>query len=126
MKKATFRGGFFLAKINPPTSNGVFMKIVVVTKKPVLTQFGRLAKDIPIDVPDQLGKFLIERGDAVLFEVKERLDRPFVIAGSVEPLSAAPAAQASTNETLSTSDNGAKKRGRPRKEASSSPTLPTE
>jgi len=102
------------------------VKIVVVTKKPVLTQFGRLPKDIPVDVPDQLAKFLIERGDAVLFEVKERLDRPFVIAGSVAPLSAAPAAQASTSETLSTSEDGAKKRGRPRKEASSLQTPPTE
>ncbi len=102
------------------------MKIVVITKKPVLTQFGRLQKDIPVDVPDQLAKFLIERGDAVTFEVKERIDRPFVDAGKVEPLSAAPAGQASTSETLSTFDNGAKKRGRPRKEASSSQTPPTE
>jgi hypothetical protein len=101
------------------------MKIVVVTKKPVLTQFGRLAKDVPVDVPDQLAKFLIERGDAVAFEVKQRIDRPFVIAGSVEPLSAAPAAPASTSETLELSENGAKKRGRPRKEASSLLTPPT-
>ena len=102
------------------------MKIVVVTKKPVLTQFGRLPKDIPVDVPDQLGIFLIERGDAVTFEVKERIDRPFVDAGKAELSSAAPAAQASTSETLSTSDSGAKKRGRPRKEALSSQTQPTE
>lgn len=102
------------------------MKIVVVTKKPVLTPTGRLPKDIPIEVKDHLGKFLIERGDAVLFEVKERLDRPFVIAGKVEPLSAAPAAQASTSETLESSEPGAKKRGRPRKEASSSQTPPSE
>jgi stringent starvation protein B len=85
-----------------------------------------LPKDIPVDVPDQLGIFLIERGDAVTFEVKERIDRPFVDAGKAELSSAAPAAQASTSETLSTSDSGAKKRGRPRKEALSSQTQPTE
>jgi hypothetical protein len=126
-EKATFRGGFFLAKIKRTNiKNGAFMKIVVVTKKPVLTQFGRLAKDIPVDVPDQLAKFLIERGDAVAFEVKERIDRPFVDAGKVAPLSAAPAAQASTSETLESSELGAKRRGRPRKEALSSQTPPTE
>ena len=102
------------------------MKIVVINKKPVLTQFGRLPKDIPVDVPDQLAKFLIDRGDAVPFEVKERLDRPFVDAGNVEPLSAAPAAPVLTSETLESSEDGAKKRGRPRKEASSLPTPPTE
>ena len=102
------------------------MKIVVVTKKPVLTPTGRLPKDIPVEVPDQLGKFFIERGDAVLFEVKERIDRPFVDAGKMEQSSALPAAQASTSETLISSENGAKKRGRPRKEALSLPTQPTE
>lgn len=102
------------------------MKIVIVSKKPVLTPTGRLPKDIPVDVADQLGKFLIERGDAVLFEVKERIDRPFVDAGKMELSSALPAAPASTSETLISSENGAKKRGRPRKEASLSQTPPTE
>lgn len=102
------------------------MKIVVIAKKPVLTQFGRLAKNVPVDVPDQLAKFLIERGDALAYEVKERLDRPFVAAGKVESLSAAPAAQALPNETLSLSGAGEKKRGRPRKEASSFLTPPIE
>lgn len=102
------------------------MKIVVVTKKPVLTPTGRLPKDIPVDVADQLGKFLIERGDAMLFEVKERIDRPFQDAGKMELSSALPAAQALTSKTLILSKDGAKKRGRPRKEASLSLTPPTE
>lgn len=102
------------------------MKIVVISKKPVLTPTGRLPKDIPVDVADQLGKFLIERGDAVLFEVKERIDRPFVDAGKMEQSSALPAAPALTSETLISSESGVKKRGRPRKEASLSQTPPTE
>jgi len=103
------------------------VKIVVTSKKPVLTaEKGRLPKDIPVEVSDLLGKQLIESGVAVLLEVKERIDRPFVDAGKMESLSALPAAQASTSETLNSSVSGAKKRGRPRKEASLSPTPPTE
>lgn len=102
------------------------MKIVVVTKKPVLTPTGRLPKDIPVDVADQLGKFLIERGDAMLFEVKERIDRPFVDAGKMELSSALPADPALISKTLILSDTGAKKRGRPRKEALLLQTPPTE
>jgi hypothetical protein len=103
------------------------MKIVVTSKKPVLTaEKGRLPKDIPVEVSDLLGKQLIESGVAMLLEVKERNDRPFVDAGKTEPLSALPAAQALTNETLNSSSNGAKKRGRPRKEALSFQTPPTE
>ena len=98
------------------------MKIVVVTKKPVLTQFGRLPKDIPVDVPAQLAKFLIERGDAVALETKNQMDRPTVAAGTTELLSASPAAQALPQTTLSESGSGVKRRGRPRKEASLSPT----
>jgi hypothetical protein len=79
-----------------------------------------------VEVSDLLGKQLIESGVAVLLEVKERIDRPFVDAGKMESLSALPAAQASTSETLNSSVSGAKKRGRPRKEASLSQTLPTE
>lgn len=102
------------------------MKIVVINKKPVLTQFGRLPKDLPVDVPDQLAKFLIERGDAVALETKEKMDRPTEAAGTTEPLSASPVAQVSQQTTLSASESGVKRRGRPRKEASSLPTPASE
>lgn len=96
------------------------MKIVVTSKKPVLTTYGRLPANVPVDVADQLAKFLIERGDAVLFETKQAIDRPSEAAGKTEPSSASPAAQASQVTTPSESESGAKRRGRPRKEASSS------
>jgi stringent starvation protein B len=93
------------------------MKIVITSKKPVLTQFGRHPHGVTVDVPDQLAKFLIERGDAVCFETKEAMDRPSQAAGSTEPSSALPVAQASIEQTSSESENGEapKKRGRPKK-----------
>jgi hypothetical protein len=93
------------------------MKIVVVTKKPVLTQFGRLPKDVPVEVNDHLARFLIDRGDAVAFETKEKMDYPPLAAGMMAQSSALPVAQASTETTSSASEPGAKRRGRPRKEA---------
>ena len=47
------------------------MKIVVTSDDIVRTaECGVIPKDIPTDVSDALGKFLIERGDATLFETK--------------------------------------------------------
>jgi hypothetical protein len=97
-------------------------KIVVTNKKPVLTQFGRLPQNVPVDVPPQLAKFLVERGDAVYLETKEKMDRPTQAAGTEGPSSALPVAPASPMTTLSASELGAKRRGRPKKEASLSPT----
>lgn len=93
------------------------MKIVITSKKPVLTQFGRLPHGLSVDVPDQLAIFLIERGDAVRFETKEAMDRPTLAAGSTEPSSASPVVQASPEQTSNESESGEapKKRGRPKK-----------
>ena len=92
------------------------MKIVVTTRKPVLTQLGRLPKDVPVDVPPQLASFLIERGDAVLLETKEAMDRPIEAAGTTVQSSALPVAPALPVMTLSVPKFGAKRRGRPKKE----------
>lgn len=93
------------------------MKIVVTSKKPVLTaSHGRLPRDIPVDVPEHLAKFLIDRGEAVLLETKELMDRPTKAAGMEALSSASPVAQASQPTMLSASESGVKKRGRPRKE----------
>lgn len=91
------------------------MKIHITSKKPVLTQHGRLAVGSTVEVPNQLAQFLISRGDAVAFEVKEAIDRPYQAAGEVAQSFASPVAQASQQTIASESEHGAKKRGRPRK-----------
>lgn len=94
------------------------MKIVVTSKKPVLTaERGRLPVGIPVEVSDLLGAHLLEQGVAVLLETKEAMERPIEAAGKVEPLSALPVARALQQTTLNESSNGAKRRGRPKKEA---------
>ena len=95
------------------------MKIIVVSKKPVFTaERGRLPKDVPVDVSSILAKFLIDRGEAVLLETKEALNRPTEAAGMGALSSASPVAQVLQPTMLSESAFGAKRRGRPRKEAS--------
>ncbi len=54
------------------------MKIIITTQKPVLTQFGRLPYGMATDVPDQLAKFLVDRGDAAFVETKEAAVEPEV------------------------------------------------
>jgi hypothetical protein len=47
------------------------MKIIITSKKPVLTaECGRLPSGVPVDVSDALGAFLVARGDAAKVEVK--------------------------------------------------------
>lgn len=92
------------------------MKIIVISKKPILTaESGRLPRDIPVDVSSALAKFLIERGEAVLLETKELLDRPIKAAGTEVLSSASPVAQVSQPTMLSESERGGKKRGRQKK-----------
>lgn len=91
------------------------MKIHITSKKPVLTQHGRFAMGSTVEVQDQLARFLIERGDAVAFEVKEAMDRPLRADGAEVSLSALQVVPASLPMIASESEHGAKKRGRPRK-----------
>lgn len=93
------------------------MKIVITSKKLVLTQHGRFPQGHTVDVPDQLALFLIERGEAVRFETKEAMNRPSQAVGATEPSSASPAAQVSPEQTPNESVSGEqpKRRGRPKK-----------
>lgn len=95
------------------------MKTIVVTsKKPILTaERGRLPAGIPITVSDLLAQMLIERGEAVLKETKDAIDRPTKAAGEVQLSSALPVAPALPSTTASESEPGEtpKRRGRPRK-----------
>jgi hypothetical protein len=52
------------------------MKIIITSKKPVLTQFGRHPHGVTVDVPDALASFLIERGDAAAYETKAAAPAP--------------------------------------------------
>jgi len=84
------------------------MIIVIVSKKPVLTPTGRLPAGVPIEVNDNLAQFLIERGDAVYLETKEKMDRPIEAAGKEEPSSVLPAAHLSQKRTWKRSKDGVK------------------
>jgi len=89
------------------------MKIVVTTKKPVISPDGRrLPQGLPIDVADLYGKFLLAEGLAVTVEHKEAQDRPTGGAGEGTQSSVPPVAQVLTKQTLPASPTG-KKRGRP-------------
>lgn len=89
------------------------MKIVVTTKKPVISPDGRrLARDIPIDVADLYGRFLVAEGLALPLEVKEAQDRPTGGAGEGTQSSVPPVAQVFAKQTLPALPTG-KKRGRP-------------
>lgn len=77
------------------------MKIVIKSKKPVLTaRYGRLPSGMTVDVDDTTGLFLVAEGVAVPLEVKEAQDRPLPDAGMVEQSFALPAAPASPLPTL--------------------------
>ena len=53
------------------------MKIVVTTDEIVRTaECGIIRKDVPTEVSDYLGNFLIERGEAVLYETKDEPVEP--------------------------------------------------
>lgn len=94
------------------------MQIVITSKKPVLTEYGRFPMGHTVNVPLPLAQFLIARGDAVALETKQASERPSQAAGQVEPSQSLPVAQASTDQTATKSENGGKRRGRPLKDQS--------
>jgi hypothetical protein len=98
---------------NPP------MKIVFISETPMLhDRLGRIMPGQTVDVPESQAREWLRNGWAQLYETKVMQDRPSVAAGVMVLSPALPAAPASPQETLSASESGAKRRGRPRKEAS--------
>lgn len=92
--------------------------IVVITAREMLhDRLGRLVKGRVVDVPDHQALEWLRRGYAQRYETKVMQERPYMAAGAMEPSSASPVAQVSQPQTLSESSTGAKKRGRPKKEA---------
>jgi hypothetical protein len=90
---------------------------VVLNKVILDPRLGRLPKGVTVDLPVHRAEWHIARGEAVRIETKVAQENPSVGAGSAVQSSALPVAQASTQTTLKPSGDGAKKRGRPRKEA---------
>ena len=94
------------------------MQIVITTRKPVFDDsLGRLKEGDVVEIAERKANFYIQEGLAMPYQTKVMQDRPLLDAGKVEPSSAAPAAQAYATKTLSESSDGAKKRGRKKKEA---------
>lgn len=95
------------------------MKIHIISRKPILDdRHGRLITGQIVDVVDNKALFYIQRGEAEALETKEKRERPLPPAGKMEQSSVLPAAQVSQPETLNTSENGEKKRGRKPKQSS--------
>ena len=94
------------------------MQIVITTKKPVFDDsLGRLKEGDVVEIAERKANFYIQEGLAMPYQTKVMQDRPLLDAGKVEQSSAAPAAQAYATKTLNESSDGAKKRGRKKKEA---------
>lgn len=91
------------------------MEIIIDARVIYHDRLGKLEKGRRVDVPENQAKEWLSRGWATRYETKVMQDRPLSGAGAL--LSASPVAQASPPQTLSESSNGAKKRGRPKKEA---------
>ena len=96
------------------------MKIEFTTKKPVFDDIhGYIQQGEVVDMPDHKANFYMREGLATSYLTKVMQDRPCQAAGTTEPLSASPVAQALPQTTVNESANGVqpKKRGRKKKEA---------
>lgn len=91
------------------------MKVAVTTKVIYDDRLGRLPLGSVVEMIDHKARFFLARGEVELYETKVLRESPSLAAGS--PLSALPVAQVSLPQTLKQSDDGVKKRGRPKKEA---------
>ena len=89
----------------------------MINKKPLLDdKFGRLMNGEIIDLPNHKAMFYIERKEAELYETKVIRENPYKAAGLVEQSSVSPVALVLPSQTQNLSEDGAKKRGRPKKD----------
>ena len=91
------------------------MKVAVTAKVIFDDRHGRLQKGAVVDMLEHKARFFLARGDVEMYETKVLRESPSLVVGA--QLSASPAAPASQPQTLNSSSVGAKKRGRPKKEA---------
>lgn len=91
------------------------MKVAVTIPLIRDDRLGIIKKGQVVDMIDHKARFFLARGEVELYETKVLRENPSVAAGN--PLSASQAAPASQPQTLNPSGDGAKKRGRQKKEA---------
>lgn len=102
------------------------MKISITAKAVNDDQLGRLVRGTVVDLPQHKALFYLKRNEAEMYQTKVMRDRPYPVAGTTEPPSASPVDHPSPKQTLTSSEDGEKKKARPKKEPSSSPTPPSE
>ena len=92
------------------------MKVSILKKTLLDDKLGRLMYGDIVDLPEHKARFFLERGDVELYETKVIRENPYKAAGLVEQSSVSPVALVLPQQTPSLSEDGAKKRGRPKKD----------
>lgn len=93
------------------------MKISMLNKKAIFDdKLGRLSQGQVVELPDHKAMFYVSRGEAELYETKVVRENPYKTVGVVSQPSASPAVLVLPEQTLSESETGVKRKGRPRKE----------
>lgn len=92
------------------------MKVSILKKAILDDKLGRLIHGQVVDLPEHKAQFYIGRGDAELYETKVFRENPSKTVGEIAQPSASPAVLVLPKQTLSESDSGAKRKGRPKKE----------
>ena len=93
------------------------MKVSIIKKVILDDKLGRLTAGQVVDLPEHKAIFYIERKDAESYETKVIRENPYQAAGTVVQSSASPVALVLPTQTQSLSEDGAKKRGRPKKDS---------
>ena len=92
------------------------MKVSILKKTLLDDKLGRLMYGDIVDLPEHKARFFLERGDVELYETKVIRENPYQAAGVVAQSSVSPVALVLPPQTPSLSEDGAKKRGRPKKD----------
>jgi len=94
------------------------MQVKVIRHKLIHDKLGTLNKGRVVDLPENQAADFLKRGFVERYETKVIDTRPQQPAGMDVQPSASPVGQASPQTTLSESESGKPKRGRPRKDQS--------
>lgn len=92
------------------------MKVSILKKVIFDDKLGKLTAGQVVELPEHKAVFYIERKDAEAYETKVIRENPYQAAGTVVQSSASPVALVLPTQTQSLSEDGAKKRGRPKKD----------